>query len=95
MTPEQAKTLLPIITAFSEGKTIQVRLHDGPWHDILSADVRFDSPAESYRIKPEPREFWLNIYGGIDSYGYPTREDADACAARNRKECIRVKEVLE
>lgn len=54
MTREEAKKLLPIIQAYSDGKTIQSRCIKGDtslWYDdddILSFDDDFE-----YRIKPE------------------------------------------
>lgn len=51
MTPAKAKALLPIITAFAEGKTVQVFCTDA-WTDI--ADAGFHEKPERYRIKPEP-----------------------------------------
>lgn len=53
MNRNQAKELLPIIKAFSEGKVIQVKTVDKGWQDILFAS--FDSNPEDYRIKPEPK----------------------------------------
>jgi hypothetical protein len=50
MTPENAKALLPIITAFAEGKTVQYRF-DGSWTEVANAD--FSNAPENYRIKPE------------------------------------------
>ena len=50
--PQQIKTLLPILTAFAEGKTIQRWNGVGVWFD--SCVVTLDSPAECYRIKPDP-----------------------------------------
>lgn len=52
MNRNQAKELLPIIKAFSEGKVIQMKTVDKGWQDILFAS--FDSNPEDYRIKPEP-----------------------------------------
>lgn len=55
MTPEHAKALLPIITACSEGKTIQYRRRkDSRWIDLTSEAVSpsFTRPPEDYRIKP-------------------------------------------
>ena len=46
------KELLPIITAFAEGKEIQF-FHCGVWSDLLSP--KFDKEAFLYRIKPEPK----------------------------------------
>lgn len=54
MTREEAKALLPIIKAFSEGKTIQSRCIKGDtslWYD--DDDFSFDDDLE-YRIKPSP-----------------------------------------
>lgn len=62
MNRERAKELLPAFTAFVEGETIQCRARDSndAWVCLDDDDNR---PAwiESceYRVKPEPREFWL------------------------------------
>lgn len=51
----QAKEILPIIKAFSEGKVIQVEQKNG-WVDADWANVSFDDyPSYKYRIKPEPK----------------------------------------
>lgn len=57
MNSKQAKVLLPVITAFSEGKVIQsLSRVDGKWYDITPNDhVAFSLAPEQYRIKPEPR----------------------------------------
>lgn len=51
----------------------------------------------TYRAKPQPpqpREWWLNVYGSGRSSAHPTKEEADTCSA-NRLACVRVREVLE
>ena len=56
MTREEAKILLPIIQAFSEGKTIQSRCitDEMPlWWDDNNPTFKIDD--FDYRIKPEPR----------------------------------------
>ena len=57
MNSKQARTLLPVITAFAEGKVIQsLSLVDGKWYDITPNDhVAFSLAPEQYRIKPDPR----------------------------------------
>ena len=60
MNREKAKVLLPIIQAFSEGKTIQwLKPDSDEWIDVVGGDnVDFEDLAESnvaYRIKPEPK----------------------------------------
>ena len=52
MTREEAKELLPIIQAYTEGKTIQF-LDGGKWADVYETDF-YQSP-DIYRIKPEPK----------------------------------------
>lgn len=56
MTPENAKALIPIITAYAEGKTIQLNtgsVANPSWTD--ASDCNFGCTVESYRIKPEPK----------------------------------------
>ena len=55
MTKEEAKELLPIIQAWAEGKTIQVRINnDSSWTDLLDTKLEISNLYE-YRIKPEPK----------------------------------------
>lgn len=78
MNQEEAKQLLPIITAFAEGKTIQCRATTGSeWVSMIQ--YNFMGPPENYRIKPEPREFsiWVSKDGETvlhsqqpEQYGY-------------------------
>lgn len=60
MNREQAKVLLPIIQAFSEGKQIQwLKPDSDEWIDVVGGDnVDFEDLTESnvaYRIKPESK----------------------------------------
>ena len=72
MNRERAKELLPIIQAFAEGKDIQFRddissrkdLHRGSefsdWQTVPDEpDLKFRD-SRQYRIKREPREFWIH-----------------------------------
>lgn len=54
MNRQEAKQLLPIIQAYAEGKTIQIKAIDGIWYDDEDM-VKFDSNPQNYRIKPEPK----------------------------------------
>lgn len=51
MNRQEAKKLLPIIQAYAEGKTIQIKAIDGIWYDD---EDMLESPP-NYRIKPEPK----------------------------------------
>lgn len=57
MTREEAKELLPIIQAFAEGKTIQVKVTDNRWYDWKNKtdELNFESGHQNYRIKSEPK----------------------------------------
>ena len=57
LTRERAKELLPIIQAFTEGKTIQWKDGLGRWLDFSNedAEVNFNDCHSHYRIKPEPK----------------------------------------
>lgn len=54
MNRKQAKELLPIISAFAEGKTIQYYYIDAGWADIdPDGAADFSDNPSKYRIKPE------------------------------------------
>lgn len=56
MNRSEAAKLLPIIKAFSEGKTIQVKQTTGEWVSFSHiSHMSFDSEPKCYRIKPEPK----------------------------------------
>ena len=82
MTRENAKKLLPIITAYAAGKTIEYYSQTGDtfsWIDIsgegFTAD--FSSEAERYRIKPTKK--WVDEVGapGCPIHGEMTVEKKD------------------
>lgn len=75
MTREEAKALLPIIQAYTEGKTIQTKIKTDStglaeeWIDVINPDL--DGSPGCYRIKPEPT--------------YRSFKDADECWQEMRK----------
>ncbi len=100
MTPEQAKELLPIITAFANSETVQCsQLTTGWWtdHKLNESTPSFFSDRYEWRIKPkEPREFWLVIYpqeSGLKGGAYETLEEARKYNAND--EIIHVKEITQ
>lgn len=88
MTPQKAKKLLPIIQAFAEGKTIQLKYPPDIWIDQTSCSFVHDS--DRYRIKPEKKKGWVNIYPDIASGAYESKEKADRAASRSRIACIKI-----
>lgn len=66
MTREEAKELLPIIQAFAEGKTIQIRKYgEESYYDSTKSNLNFALDCYSYRVKPENK--------------YRSFEDTDEC----------------
>ncbi len=58
---------------------------------------RFNFDEYDYRIKPEPREWWVNFYPQFTSGLIGSREAADTEAALQkmfRVKCVHVREVL-
>ena len=47
-----------------------------------------------YRAKPQPREWWLNVYEGATT-AYDTKAQADRKATPTRLACVRVREVID
>lgn len=84
MNKDNAKDYLPLVQALADGKVIQgfYRKSDnsGAWLD-LEGSVVFDAPADQYRIKPEPREIWVNELPSVEEFGHhPTEKEARDCA---------------
>ena len=97
MNRERAKELLPVIQAFAEGKDIQFALEGYQWTD-LHEETAFTFPAEDYeyRIKPEPREFWIiREKGEIDNSGEWYSYRPSLSVHRANEEVIHVREVIE
>ena len=52
MAREQVKQILPLLQAYAEGKTVQIK-EDNGWVDL--DELSFAEPLlDSYRVKPEP-----------------------------------------
>jgi len=60
MNKDTAKDYLPLVQALADGKVIQISTGEGFWTDI--PDPNFGIHPSDYRIKPEPREIWVNQY---------------------------------
>ena len=101
MDRERAKELLPIIQAFAEGKTIQrndrIMRDDSlnKWYDTDDITGKGE-----YRIKPEPRTWYFNIYpnrgkAGSTQFVHITKESATKSADGDVIETVKVREVLD
>ena len=97
MTREEAKTMLPIIQAFAEGKTIQIRKHgEESYYDSTNSKLNFDLGYYSYRVKPEPKyrpfkdedECWQEMlkhqpFGWVKEKGDKLSYELLACVSEN------------
>lgn len=92
MNKDSAKDYLPLVQALADGRVIQWRNYAGDWLDSESPTMS-DEPGR-YRIKPEPREWWVvvNKVGGVWSV-LSSKPDFDAIT-RDGMEVVHVREVL-
>jgi len=77
MTRENAKELLPILTAFANGEEVQ--FNNGlSWK--TQNELSFEGNPQHYRIAPKPRKVWVNEYKSGSAYIHSTKGEADQCA---------------
>ncbi len=74
MNASNAKHYLPLVQALAEGKVIQINTVDG-WED-LRGEISLCFAPDQYRIKPEPREIWVNEYPDYPSIVHNSKEQA-------------------
>ena len=91
MNQKQTLKLIPIMQAFVDGRTIEVRVAN-QWKPALNPQWHFDS---EYRIKPEAREFMIEDTTGLyvrrtSIEGYKRHKINDSL-----ENWIKVREVIE
>jgi hypothetical protein len=89
MNASNAKDYLPLVQALAEGKQIQIQKMDGSAWFNPDTEILFQLPANQYRIKPEPREFWI-----INYPDHPRVYLAPVNSSCGGLEVIHVREVL-
>lgn len=100
MNKDNAKDYLPLVHALAEGKLIQVNItfpsKEEKWRDIGCGDVEFCYPPAAYRIKPQPKELWVNRYpNGVNAGNYDSRLDAYDHRANDTAIQVLYREVIE
>lgn len=73
-----------------------VRLEQMKKKDLIKLikRMRKSHEEELKKYKPEPREFWINIYqSGVGFDCFNSEQQADAISTDGRTECIQVREV--
>lgn len=93
MNASNAKLFLPLVQALAEGKTIQQINDHGKWIDIK--EPVFSHDISTYRIKPEPREFWVNEFESPCLLAMESKEAAERAAWNSFPKPIRIIHVRE
>jgi hypothetical protein len=94
---EETKKAIEVMQAFVDGKVVQADIH-GRWLDIGPPNSMYwDFTRYNYRIKPEPKEIWVNEYeNGYDDFLYHDKETAESRAAPYAlRKAVRYREVIE
>lgn len=98
MNASNAKDYLPLVQALVDGKSLQYNVNrsdEAPkWVD--REDFTFDEHVTEYRIKPEPREIWMNYYPN-GAFGQVHDSEVEAYEARSNDTAkqVRYREVIE
>jgi hypothetical protein len=94
MNRENAAKFLPLVQALAEGKVVQFRPTPlDNWKTIEKMDTKTWAPSH-FRIKPEPREWWINVYPTENAYAYKEHAKAAKNCGRGG-ETIRVREIID
>ena len=87
--------------AFQNGKDMEyckLEPHGYEWTTLRkNGTLSFNWQTYDYRIKPKPREFWLNLYrnDGHSFVVHKSEETAKRAADPDLKKTIKVREVIE
>ena len=96
MNKENAAAFLPLVQALAEGRTIQFRSSDKPdWRDALEPMFAADL---DWRIKPEPREWWICFDRGSQPHEIDSNlgiYDVSQLSIGDHRQQIRVREILD
>lgn len=90
--------MIAVLEGAKAGKPVEYRYAHagiGPWLHILTENVTWNFRDFEYRLKPSPREFWVNFYNSGAYSVYTSRESADMGHLGERVQCIHVREVME
>lgn len=86
--------MIAVIQAHKEGKQIEYRTinPESPW--VYVKNPKWDFPQIEYRVKPEPRTFWLVSTPAGAHFGYTNYTEAKDVRAACQGTLIQVQEVL-
>lgn len=98
MTKDNAAKYLPFVQALAGGKVIQVKSGHGDaplWKDLEVCN--FNVSPELYRVKPEPREWWItqDYLGNVQSSHDSRHSAIHWASAHILQKVVHVREVIE
>jgi hypothetical protein len=101
-TREDIQVRVDIMQAWLDGKAIDYIAGSNKWEHLPYKDnANFDFNVAEYRIKPEPKEIWVNEQtsgtGGLCGLIYPSTNEAEEAADQHLTQRIAVhyREVIE
>lgn len=92
MNKDNAKDYLPLVQALADGKELQWSNDEGEWGTL--ADWGFTTEPKRYRIKPEPREWFV----WVDENGrgrFATAINDEYQSSSGKFNPVKVREVIE
>lgn len=93
MNSTNARGYLPVIQAWADGKVIQIANGTG-WRDAdPMEEIDFCAPPDCYRVKPEPRRFWVYVNRKTNMPG-PAWLPEQVTAFADQSELVECVEVL-
>jgi hypothetical protein len=95
---EETKKAIEVMQAFVDGKTVQCSEPEGEagygWRAEKEPLWQWDN--FRYRVKPEPKEIWVNEYSDGRKYSYDCRDNAISGAGKTpSRKAVRYREVIE
>jgi hypothetical protein len=91
------KEKIAVMQAYLDGRTIQ--LYGTRWYDFkLDEEPDWNWGQTNYRVKPEPREWWLELHNSFTCWDGNTSQNATAHKvnlASHGGAMVKVREVLE
>ena len=91
---QETERRIEVMQAFVDDENIEAKNRNGSsgWYSV-EGDPSWNWSACDFRVRPKPREFWVNIYPHSFAT-YNTKKEADAYALQ-RSVCIKVREVVD
>jgi len=93
---DDTKRKIEVMQAFLAGEEIEfATAGDDDWETTRDFIITWDWNGLDYRVKPKPREFWVNVYEGISCAIHQTEDRAVHHRGKSCIKTIHVREVMD